>query len=199
MEKSYEIDIYGKKMLFSTGKVARQANSVLVKFGGNGVLVTAVMNQKPVENLDFFPLVVDVEERMYAAGKIPGGFFKREGRASDKAVLNSRLTDRPLRPLFDKYIRNEAQLIGTVISFDQINPYDISVINGASMALYLSDIPFDEPIGAVRMGKVGERWIINPVYTEIEESIIDIVAAGTEDAKLMGEAGGKEGPEEKTG
>lgn len=198
MEKSCTLDIGGKKMIFSTGKIARLANSVLVKFGGNGVLITAVMSQDPSGNTDFFPLVVDVEERMYAAGKIPGGFFKREGRASDKAILNSRLTDRPLRPLFDKYIRNEVQLIGTVISFDQINPYDISVINGASMALYISDIPFDEPIGAVRIGKVGENWIINPDYTEIEESIIDIVVAGTEDAILMVEAGGKEVSEEIT-
>lgn len=185
-------------MIFSTGKLARMANSVLVKFGGNGVLITAVMNQNPLGNTDFFPLVVDVEERMYAAGKIPGGFFKREGRASDKAILNSRLTDRGLRPLFDKYIRNEVQLIGTVISFDQINPYDISVINGASMALYISDIPFDEPIGAVRIGKVGENWIINPDYSEIDESIIDIIVTGTEDAILMVEAGGKEVSEEVT-
>jgi len=198
MEKSCTLDIGGKKMIFSTGKIARLANSVLVKFGGNGVLITAVMNQDPSENTDFFPLVVDVEERMYAAGKIPGGFFKREGRASDKAILNARLTDRPLRPLFDKYIRNEVQLIGTVISFDQINPYDISVINGASMALYISDIPFEEPIGAVRIGKAGENWIINPDYSEIEESIIDIVVAGTEDAILMVEAGGKEVSEEIT-
>ena len=198
MEKSCTLDIGGKKMIFSTGKIARLANSVLVKFCGNGVLITAVMSQNPSGNTDFFPLVVDVEERMYAAGKIPGGFFKREGRASDKAILNSRLTDRPLRPLFDKYIRNEVQLIGTVISFDQINPYDISVINGASMALYISDIPFEEPIGAVRIGKVGENWIINPDYSEIEESIIDIVVAGTEDAILMVEAGGKEVSEEIT-
>lgn len=198
MEKSCTLDIGGKKMIFSTGKIARLANSVLVKFGGNGVLITAVMNQNPLGNTDFFPLVVDVEERMYAAGKIPGGFFKREGRASDKAILNSRLTDRGLRPLFDKYIRNEVQLIGTVISFDQINPYDISVINGASMALYISDIPFDEPIGAVRMGKVGENWIINPDYSEIEESIIDIIVTGTEDAILMVEAGGREVSEEIT-
>ncbi len=198
MEKSCTLDIGGKKMIFSTGKIARLANSVLVKFCGNGVLITVVMSQNPSGNTDFFPLVVDVEERMYAAGKIPGGFFKREGRASDKAILNSRLTDRPLRPLFDKYIRNEVQLIGTVISFDQINPYDISVINGASMALYISDIPFEEPIGAVRIGKVGENWIINPDYSEIEESIIDIVVAGTEDAILMVEAGGKEVSEEIT-
>src|SRR4030066_1485751 len=198
MEKSCTLDIGGKKMIFSTGKIARLANSVLVKFGGNGVLITAVMSQDPSGNTDFFPLVVDVEERMYAAGKIPGGFFKREGRASDKAILNSRLTDRPLRPLFDKYIRNEVQLIGTVISFDQINPYDISVINGASMALYISDIPFEEPIGAVRIGKAGENWIINPDYSEIEESIKEIVVAGTEDAILMVEAGGKEVSEEIT-
>ncbi len=198
MEKSCTLDIGGKQMIFSTGKLARMANSVLVKFGGNGVLITAVMNQNPLGNTDFFPLVVDVEERMYAAGKIPGGFFKREGRASDKAILNSRLTDRGLRPLFDKYIRNEVQLIGTVISFDQINPYDISVMNGASMALYISDIPFDEPIGAVRIGKVGENWIINPDYSEIDESIIDIIVTGTEDAILMVEAGGKEVSEEVT-
>ncbi len=196
MERRCEIDIDGKKMSFFTGKIARQANSVLVKFGGNGVIITAVMNQKPVDNVDFLPLVVDVEERMYAAGKIPGGFFRREGRASDKAILNSRLTDRSLRPLFDKNIRNEIQIIATVISFDQVNPYDISVINGTSMALCISDIPFEEPVGAVRIAKVGENWIVNPVYNEIEESIIDIVVAGTEEAVLMVEAGGKEVPEE---
>ncbi len=196
MEINSEVDIGGKVMSFSTGKVARQANSVLVKFGGNGVLVTAVMNQRPSESIDFFPLVVDVEERMYAAGKIPGGFFKREGRASDKAVLNARLTDRPIRPLFDKNIRNEVQIIATVLSFDQMNPYDISVINGASMALCMSDIPFDEPIAAVRIGKLGEEWIVNPVYSEIEESVIDIIVAGTEEAILMVEAAGKEAPEE---
>lgn len=196
MEKRYEIDINGKKMSFSTGKIARQANSVLVKLGGNGVLVTVVMSQKIAENIDFLPLVVDVEERMYAAGKIPGGFFRREGRASDKAILNSRLTDRPLRPLFDKNIRNEIQIIATVLSFDQVNPYDILVINGTSMALCISDIPFEEPVGAVRIAKVGENWIVNPVYSEIEESIIDIVVAGTEEAILMVEAGGKEVSEE---
>jgi len=196
MEKSHEVEIGEKKFIFTTGKIARQANSVLVKHGGNGVLVTAVMSQQTSEGSDFFPLVVDVEERMYAAGKIPGGFFKREGRASDKAVLNARLTDRSLRPLFNKNIRNEVQLIATVISFDQENPYDISVINGASTALYISDIPFDEPVGAVRMGKVGDRWVVNPSYNEIEESIIDIIVAGTEEAILMVEAGGREAPEE---
>ncbi len=196
MERKYEVNIGGKVMSFSTGKIARQANSILVKFGGNGVLVTAVMSNETSDSKDFFPLVVDVEERMYAAGKIPGGFFRREGRASDKAVLNARLTDRPLRPLFDENIRNEVQIIATVLSFDQINPYDISVINGASMALCISDIPFNDPVGAVRIGKVGESWIVNPVYSEIDESVVDIIVAGTEEAILMVEAAGKEAPEE---
>jgi len=196
MENKCEIDIGGKKMEFSTGKLAKQADSVLVKYAGNGVLVTAVMSKKPVEHLDFFPMIVDVEERMYAAGKIPGGFFKREGRASTMAVLISRLTDRPLRPLFDKNIRNEVQIIATVLSVDQVNLYDVSVVNGASMALYISDIPFDEPIGAVRIGKIGDNWIVNPTYDELKESTIDLVVAGTENAILMVEASGREASEE---
>ena len=196
METKCEIDIGGKKMEFSTGKLAKQANSVLVKYAGNGVLVTAVMSRKPVEHLDFFPMIVDVEERMYAAGKIPGGFFKREGRASTMAVLIARLTDRPLRPLFDKNIRNEVQIIATVLSVDQINLYDVSVLNGASMALYISDIPFDEPVGAVRIGKIEDNWIVNPTYDELKESTIDLVVAGTENAILMVEAGGREASEE---
>ena len=196
METKCSVDLGGKPMEFSTGKMAFQANSVIVKFEGNGILVTAVMSKKPSEHLDFFPLSVDVEERMYAAGKIPGGFFKREGRASEKAILTSRLTDRPLRPLFDKNLRNEVQVIATILSVDTINPYDVSVINGASMALYISDIPFDEPVGAVRIGKIDENWIINPTYEELKESMLDIVVAGTENAILMVEAGGKEASEE---
>lgn len=196
METKCEIDIGGKKMEFSTGKLAKQADSVLVKYAGNGVLVTAVMSKKPVEHLDFFPMIVDVEERMYAAGKIPGGFFKREGRASTMAVLIARLTDRPLRPLFDKNIRNEVQIVATVLSVDQINLYDVSVLNGASMALYISDIPFDEPVGAVRIGKIEDKWIVNPTYDELKESTIDLVVAGTENAILMVEAGGREASEE---
>jgi len=196
METKCEIDIGGKKMEFSTGKLAKQADSVLVKYAGNGVLVTAVMSKKPVGHLDFFPMIVDVEERMYAAGKIPGGFFKREGRASTMAVLIARLTDRPLRPLFDKNIRNEVQIVATVLSVDQINLYDVSVLNGASMALYISDIPFDEPVGAVRIGKIEDKWIVNPTYDELKESTIDLVVAGTENAILMVEAGGREASEE---
>jgi polyribonucleotide nucleotidyltransferase len=192
-----EISIDGKTISFSTGKLAKQANgSVLAKSGGNGIIITAVMSEVPRENIDFFPLTVDVEERMYAAGKIPGGFFKREGRATDKAILTARLTDRPLRPLFDKNLRNEIQIVATVISVDQINPYDVLIVNGASTALYISDIPFNEPIGAVRIAKIDKEWIVNPTYEEISKSIIDIVVAGTENAILMVEAKGKEAGEE---
>jgi len=196
-ENSIEVEISDKKISFSTGKLARQANgSVLVKCGSSGVLVTAVMSENADKNSDFFPLVVDVEERMYAAGKIPGGFFKREGKASDKAILVSRLTDRPLRPLFNKNLRNEVQIVATVLSVDQVNPFDILVINGASMALTISDIPFEEPIGAVRVGKINGEYIVNPNYDQIEESGIDIIIAGTEDAILMVEAGCSEASEQ---
>lgn len=196
-EDSINIEIGGKIVSFSTGKLAGQANaSVLVKCGSSGVLVTAVMSENADKNSDFFPLVVDVEERMYAAGKIPGGFFKREGKASDKAILLSRLTDRPLRPLFDKNLRNEVQIVATVLSVDQINPFDVLVINGASMALTISDIPFEEPIGAVRVGRINDEFIINPSYDQIEESNIDIIIAGTENAILMVEAGCNEADEQ---
>jgi len=196
-EDNIGVEIGGKTISFSTGKLAKQANgSVLVKCGSSGVLVTAVMSENADRNSDFFPLVVDVEERMYAAGKIPGGFFKREGKASDKAILLSRLTDRPLRPLFDKNFRNEVQIVATVLSVDQINPFDVLVINGASMALTISDIPFEEPIGAVRIGRINEEYIVNPSYDQIENSDIDIIIAGTENAILMVEAGCNEASEQ---
>jgi len=196
-EKSIEVEIGGRIIKFSTGKLAKQANSsVLVEYGNNAVLVTAVMTEAQENSSDFFPLVVDVEERMYAAGKIPGGFFKREGKASDKAILISRLTDRPLRPLFDKNLRNPVQVVATIFSVDQINPYDVLVMNGASMALTISDIPLEEPIGAVRIGKINDKYIINPDYEEIEKSNIDIIVAGTENAILMVEAGCFEASEE---
>lgn len=196
-EKSIQVEIGGKVISFSTGKLAKQANSsVLVRYGNSGVLVTAAMSENNERSSDFFPLVIDVEEKMYAAGKIPGGFFKREGKASDKAILTARLTDRPLRPLFDKNLRNEVQVVATVLSVDQINPYDILVMNGASMALTISDIPLEEPIGAVRIGKINDNYIINPNYEELEQSSIDIIIAGTETAILMVEAGANEVNEE---
>ncbi|MBN1299155.1 MAG: polyribonucleotide nucleotidyltransferase [Actinobacteria bacterium] len=179
------------------GKLAKQANgAVLAQSGGNGILITATMSTEARENIDFFPLTVDVEERMYAAGKIPGGFFKREGKASDRAILIARLTDRPIRPIFDKNIRNEVQVVATVLSVDQVYPYDVLIMNGASCALYASDIPFFEPIGAVRIGYADEKWLINPSYEELKKSKIDIVIAGTEDAILMVESKCREASEE---
>ena len=195
--KSIEVEIGGRLLKFSTGKLAKQADaSVLVEYGDSGVLVTAVMADNIERSSDFFPLVIDVEERMYAAGKIPGGFFKREGKASDKAILTARLTDRPLRPLFDKNLRNPVQIVATIFSVDQINPYDVLVMNGASMALTISDIPLEEPIGAVRIGKINDDYIINPNYEEIEKSKLDIIVAGTDNAILMVEAGCNEADEE---
>ena len=197
IEKSIEVEIGGKIIKFSTGKLAKQADaSVLIEAGDSGVLVTTVMADVIERSSDFFPLVIDVEERMYAAGKIPGGFFKREGKASDKAILTCRLTDRPLRPLFDKNLRNPVQVVATIFSVDQINPYDVLVMNGASMALTISDIPLEEPIGAVRIGKIDSDYIINPSYEEIEKSVIDIIVAGTDNAILMVEAGCNEADEE---
>jgi len=197
IEKSIEVEIGGKIIKFSTGKLAKQADAaVLVEIGDSGVLVTAVMSDDIERSTDFFPLVIDVEERMYAAGKIPGGFFKREGKASDKAILTARLTDRPLRPLFDKNLRSPVQVVATIFSVDQINPYDILVMNGASMALTISDIPLEEPIGAVRIGKIENEYIINPSYEELEKSSIDIIVAGTDNAILMVEAGCNEANEE---
>jgi len=196
-ENNYSFEIAGKAITFKSGKLAKQANgAVLMESGGNGILITATMNENYREDIDFFPLVIDVEERMYAAGKIPGGFFKREGKATDKAILISRLTDRPLRPVFDKNLRNEVQVIATILSVDKVHPYDVMVMNGASCALYISDIPFYEPIGAVRIGNVDGEWVINPSYEELKKSIIDIVVAGTQTAILMVEAKGREASEE---
>ncbi len=194
---AFDFKVGEQEVRFSTGKLAKQANgSVLIECGGNGILITSTMGESFRGDIDYFPLIVDVEERMYAAGKIPGGFFKREGRATDKAILISRLTDRPLRPVFDKNLRNEVQIVATVLSVDQKNPYDVLVMNGASCALCISDIPFPEPIGAVRIGRIDDVWIVNPNFDELKKSIIDIVVAGTENAILMVEAKGREASEE---
>src|SRR5205823_2133578 len=146
---------------------------------------------------DFFPLTVDVEERMYAAGKIPGGFFKREGRASERATLTARMIDRPIRPLWPKGFRNEVQVICTVLSADLITPHDILCINGASAALMLSPLPFAGPIGAVRVGRIEGELVINPSLNEIEEDMeLDLIVVGTKDALTMVEAGANEIPED---
>lgn len=192
-----EIEIGGKILSFEFGKIARQANgAVLVSTGETVVLVTATASREPREGIDFFPLIVDVEERMYAAGKIPGGFFRREGRPSEKAILTARLIDRPLRPCFDENFRNDVQIIVNPLSVDQINPFDVIAINGASMALMISDIPFNGPVGAVRVGRIDGKFVVNPTYQEIEHSTLDIVVAGNRDGVLMVEAGAHEEPEE---
>ncbi len=191
------VEIGDMPIEFETGKLAKQANgSVVVRSGDTVVLVTAVGAQESRPGADFFPLTVDVEERMYAAGKIPGGFIKRESRPSDRATLTARMTDRPIRPLWPKGYRNETQVVATVLSVDQVNAFDILCINGASAALMLSEMPFQGPVGAVRIGLVGDEFIINPTLPEIEDSELDLIVAGSDEAISMVEAGAKEVDEE---
>ncbi|MBX5450428.1 MAG: polyribonucleotide nucleotidyltransferase [Thermogemmatispora sp.] len=192
-----EAVIGGRVMSIETGRVAEQANgAVLLRYGDTVILATAVASEEPREGIDFFPLTVDVEERMYAAGKIPGGFIKREGRASEHAILACRLADRPLRPLFPKGYRNDVQIIITVLSVDQENDPDVLGIIGASAALCISDIPFAGPVGAVRVGYIDNELVINPLESQMDRSRLDLVVAGTADAVMMVEAGAKELPED---
>src|SRR6266496_1902975 len=192
-----EAVIGGRVMSIETGRVAEQASgAVLVRYGDTVILATVVGSNEPREGIDFFPLTVDVEERMYAAGKIPGGFIKREGRASEHAILACRLADRPLRPLFPKGYRNDVQIVITVLSVDQENDSDILGIVGASAALSVSDIPFAGPVGAVRVGYIDDQLVINPLESQMGETRLDLAIAGTSDAVMMVEAGAKELPEE---
>jgi polyribonucleotide nucleotidyltransferase len=181
-----------------TGRVAQQASgAVTIRMGDTLLLVTATMAAAPREGIDFFPLTADYEEKLYAAGKIPGGFIRREGRPSEQAILNSRLIDRPIRPLFPKDFRNDVQVIATVLSVDQESDPAILAIIGASTALTISAIPFQGPIGAVRMGLLDDQLVINPPVNRMEESKLDLVVAGTREAIIMVEAGAKEVPEER--
>ena len=192
-----EAIIGGRVMSIETGRIAEQASgAVLARYGETVILATVVGNDEPREGIDFFPLTVDVEERMYAAGKIPGGFIKREGRASEHAILSCRLADRPLRPLFPKGYHNDVQIVVTVLSVDQENDYDILAIVGASAALSVSDIPFAGPVGAVRVGYIDEKFVINPLESQMLQSRLDLTIAGTADAVMMVEAGAKELPED---
>lgn len=193
-----EVEVAGRPLSMETGWLAKQANgSVLVRYGDTVVLVTATMAE-PREGIDFFPLTCDFEEKMYAAGKIPGGFFKREGRPGERAILAARLMDRPIRPLFPNGFRNDVQVIATVLSADQENDPSVLAVNGASAALMISDIPFDGPIGAVRIGLVDGQLVVNPIMTQVEaQSELDLVVAASEDAIIMVEAGAKEVPEER--
>lgn len=192
-----EVEIGSNRMVFETGLLAKQASgAVTVTCGETVVLVTATMSDTLRQGIDFFPLTCDFEEKMYAAGKIPGGFFKREGRPGERAILTSRLIDRPIRPLFPKGFRNDVQVVATVLSTDQENDPGIAAVNGASAALVLSGIPFGGPIGAVRMGLIDGNLVVNPTLRQVEgQSRLDLIVAGTEDAIIMVEAGADEVPE----
>ncbi len=194
-----EAGVGGERMVFETGLLAKQADgAVTVTLGETVVLVTATMSESPREGIDFFPLTCDFEERMYAAGKIPGGFFKREGRPGERATLTSRLIDRPIRPLFPNGFRNDVQVIATVLSTDQEHDPGIAAMNGASAALMISGIPFGGPIGAVRVGLIDDTLTVNPSMRDVEErSRLDLVVAGTDEAILMVEAGADEVPEDR--
>jgi len=194
-ETRVSVEISGNEISFETGKMAKQASgAVVVRQGDTVVLSTATAGN--LRDVDFLPLTVDVEERMYAAGKIPGSFFKREGRSGEKGTLVARMIDRPLRPLFPKGWRRETQLVSITLSVDHVHPYDILAMNGASAALMISDIPFPMPVGAVRIGKVDGNFVVNPNETDsFENSDLDLVVAGTEEAILMVEAGANEIPE----
>jgi polyribonucleotide nucleotidyltransferase len=187
-----------QEISFETGKLAKQADgAVVVRSGETMVLATAQGRMETREGADFFPLTVDVEERMYAAGKIPGGFFKREGRPTERAILTARMIDRPIRPLWPKGFRNEVQVICTVLSADLVTPHDILCINGASAALMISPLPFSGPVGAVRMGMIDSKLVVNPTLQETEnESTLDLVVVGTKDGLTMVEAGADEIPED---
>ncbi len=193
MSKIYTVEIGGRDLRFETGRLAQQASgSVLVRYGENAVLVTAVMSDSPREGIDFLPLTVDYMERAYAAGRVPGGFFRREiGRPSEKETLTSRFIDRPLRPLFPKGTVNEIQIVATVFSGDmEIDP-DIVALNGAAAALEISDIPFNGPVAAVRVGKIDGQLVINPTNSQLKESTLNLIVAGAPQGLVMVEAGAR--------
>src|SRR5215210_7643919 len=184
------VEVGGEEISFETGKLARQASgSVVVRAGDTIVLNTATMGN--LRDVDFLPLTVDVEERMYAAGKIPGSFFRREGRSGEKATLTARMIDRPIRPLFPKGWHFETQLVAIPLSVDHLHPYDILAMNGASAALALSEIPVAAHVGAVRIGKLDGDFVVNPEEESLEELELDLIVAGTEEAILMVEAGAR--------
>jgi polyribonucleotide nucleotidyltransferase len=196
---SVSVTVGDQELTFETGKLAKQADgAVLVRAGETMVLSTAQGKMEAREGADFFPLTVDVEERMYAAGKIPGGFFKREGRPTERAILTARMIDRPIRPLWPKGYRNEVHVVCTTLSADLVTPHDILCINGASAALMVSPLPFLGPVGAVRIGRLDGELVVNPTLAEIEsdESTLDLIVVGTKDALTMVEAGAEEIPEE---
>lgn len=195
---TFQMQFGGRTLTVESGKMAKQAGgSVLVRYGDTAVLVAATGSAEPREGIDFFPLTVDFEEKMYSVGKIPGGFIKREGRPSETAILTSRLIDRPIRPLFPDGYRNDVQIIATVLSVDQDFAPDIPAMIGASCALSISDVPFQGPIAGVRVGIVDGQYIANPTIKELENSRLNLVVAATDEAVLMVEAGANEVTEEE--
>lgn len=194
--EQFQMDLSGRTLTIETGELAKQAGgAVMVRYGDTAVLVTAT-GSKEAKDIDFFPLTVDYEEKMYAVGRIPGGFIKREARPPETAILNSRLIDRPIRPLFDKGVRNEVHVVATVMSVDYDCDPAICGMIGASAALTISDIPWNGPIAGVRMGRVNGEFVVNPTKAQLEETDLNVVVAGTKDAILMVEGGAQEVPEE---
>src|SRR5918911_3694973 len=196
MELKESVQLGSIDFSIETGKVAKQADgAVIVRYGDTMVLVAAV-GTKPREGIDFFPLTVEYREYGYAAGRIPGNYFRREGRPSEKETLTSRLIDRPLRPLFTEGYRGETQVVALVLSADENYDSDVLAITGASAALYLSDIPFENPIAGVRVGLIEDRFIVNPTYDQTRASQLNLIVAGSEEAIVMVEAGAQEISEE---
>ena len=197
MEKSFRMELAGRPLIVETGKMAKQASgAVLVRYGETVVLVTSTASKDAREGMDFFPLTVDYEEKMYAVGKIPGGFLRREGRPGNSAILNARLIDRPIRPLFDKRCRNDIHVMATVLSVDYDNAPELCGMLGASASLGISDIPWDGPIAGVRVGCIDGKFVINPTQEQLKVSTLNITVAGSETAILMVEGGAQEAPEE---
>lgn len=197
MEKSFRMELAGRSLIVETGKMAKQASgAVLVRYGETVVLVTSTASKEAREGMDFFPLTVDYEEKMYAVGKMPGGFLRREGRPGNSAILNARLIDRPIRPLFDKRCRNDIHVMATVLSVDYDNAPELCGMLGTSASLGISDIPWDGPIAGVRVGRIDGQFVINPTQEQLKVSTLNITVAGSETAILMVEGGAQEAPEE---
>ena len=197
MEKSFRMELAGRPLIVETGKMAKQASgAVLVRYGETVVLVTSTASKEAREGMDFFPLTVDYEEKMYAVGKMPGGFLRREGRPGNSAILNARLIDRPIRPLFDKRCRNDIHVMATVLSVDYDNAPELCGMLGASASLGISDIPWDGPIAGVRVSRIDGQFVINPTQEQLKVSTLNITVAGSETAILMVEGGAQEAPEE---
>src|SRR3989338_5041810 len=196
--KTFEVSLGSKSLMFETGRMAKQADgAVVVRYGDTMVLVTVCGSRHPKENADFFPLTVDYQEKNYAGGKIPGGYFKREGRATEKEILTSRLIDRPIRPLFPEGFYHEVQVVASVISSDKENNSDIAAINGASAALMISGIPYLGPVAAARVGEIDGKFILNPTFAETAASALDLIVVTTEKGIVMIEAGANMVTEER--